>query len=129
MHIIKKSLRSSSHTSPIVLSWSLACQQSRRTAERLASLISNHSMDIDKEVQLNTMYYRMVSRELSELGFIIKAHIEQSDFCLFGKSVPDIYFYKEHGSVVLASRERESTLYKGKGAVGATAQFKYKMRI
>ena len=25
----------------------------------------------------------------------MKCHIEQSDFCLFSKSLPDFYFYKE----------------------------------
>jgi len=73
------------------------------------------------KTQLNTPHYKMVSPELINLGFVVKLHIQHSDFCLFGKSVPDVYFYK-HGSVVVLaavmSEEKTNT------CIGAMAEFK-----
>lgn len=97
------------------------CQQSRKTAERLAYILSHYTMDLDKETRLNTLYYKVVSPELSNLGFVVKSHIEHSDSCLFGKSVSDLYFYKENGSVVLATLMNEE---KANICIGATAEFK-----
>ena len=109
-------------------------QQRRSVLDRLAVLLSSYNMRISKEVQQNEHYHTLVKDELRSLGFVVKSHIEQSDFCLFGKSLPDLYyFYKEStGSkakvgllMKLADQiPTEQDSADGHGVVGAIAQFK-----
>ena len=70
-------------------------QQCHRVLDRLSVLLSSYNMKISKEVQQNGNCYTLVQDELCSLGFVVKCHIEQREFCLFGKSMPDLYFYKE----------------------------------
>lgn len=82
-------------TTALLLTIASLQQQSHRVLDRLSVLLSSYNMKISKEVQQNENYYTLVQDELRSLRFVVKCHIEQSEFCLFGKSMPDLYFYNE----------------------------------
>lgn len=67
---------------------------------RLAEMQCIYQKSVTKETQRNEFSYSHLLPVLNELGFIAKATIEQSDICLFGKSLMDLYFYQECGSTV-----------------------------
>ena len=63
----------------------------RKLSEELA-LTLTHTTSIQKEVKINQLCYQNIHQDLAALGFVVKATIAHSDFCLFGKSSPDLYF-------------------------------------
>ena len=88
-------------------------------------------MQITKEPQQNQFYLNYIQEELVALGFVIKPNIKQSVFSLFGKSLPDLYFYKESGKSVVGaglltkySNKDPDKEENGYGVAGAVTQFK-----
>ena len=95
-------------------------------------------MTITKKVQQNQHYFKHIEHELRALGFVVKFHIEQNDYCLFGKSLPDLYFYKEltYNMIKVGlltkvcdksqdeSENEQVGEYRGCSIVDAVAQFK-----
>ena len=68
---------------------------------------------------------------LQELGFIPKPTIEQCDICVHGKSLMDMYFYKDGGAVVKSAiirkfedLEDNDSDGDNSGVVGGVAEFK-----
>ena len=93
---------------------------------------------INKEVQQNDICYQHIKETLDRLGFISKTSIEHCDICKFGKSLMDLYFYKDCGatvnSAIIKKLEEDDcddlTEYNnegvagGEGVVGGVAEFK-----
>ena len=80
----------------------LAFPSIRTVSEKLA-LVLTHTTKPEKEVELNQLQYQIIKNDLSNLGFMVKTSIDQNDFCMFRKSLPDLYFYKDHsGNIVKA---------------------------
>lgn len=84
----------------ILMEMSIITQRSRKFFEKLAMALM-YTTDIDKETELNKLCYHSVKKDLGALGFVVKSSIEQNDFCLFGKSLPDLYFYKDFGGNIV----------------------------
>ena len=62
---------------------------SRTVSEKLALVLT-------QEVESNQLQYKIIKNDLSRLGFLAKTSLDHNDFCMFGKSLPDLYFYKHH---------------------------------
>ena len=59
-----------------------------------------YQKNINKEVQRNDICYQHIKESLDRLGFISKTSIDHCDICKFGKSLMDLYFYKDCGATV-----------------------------
>ena len=100
---------------------------------RLSEMQCTYQKDVTKETQRNGFCYGHLQSALDELGFIAKPTIEQSDICLFGKSLMDLYFYQEHGSTVSSalvkklrhSGDDDDSLEWNESVVGGVAEFKH----
>lgn len=55
---------------------------------------------MSKEVQRNDFCYTHLKPALEELNFITKPTIDHCDACLFGKSILDLYFYRNSRGVI-----------------------------
>lgn len=75
-------------------------------------------MDINKETQRNEICYNHTKAALNGLDFISKQTIEQSDFCLYGKSTIDMYFYKDCGATVNSAVIKKLENYEDEDKVG-----------
>ena len=102
--------------------------------EKVLDMESNYRIDITKEIQRNDICYQLLSDPLSKLNYICKPSIENSDICLFGKSLLDLYYYKDGGSTINATVLKryetevdvvmQSASVIGNGVVGGLAEFK-----
>ena len=63
--------------------------------EEVSRHMKTSEMIVSKEIQKNDWIISSLKHELESWGFIVNYFYSQSDFCLFGKSLPDFYFYKE----------------------------------
>ena len=103
-----------------------------KATQKLADIECKHQVDIDKEVQRNNICYNHTKAALNGLDFIAKQSIEHSDFCLYGKSTIDMYFYKDCGATVSSAviKKLENCKDEDKdedcefGIVGGLAEFK-----
>ena len=50
---------------------------------------------------MNQLQYQRIKNDLSNLGFLVKTSIDHNDFCMFGKSLPNLYFYKDHSGNIM----------------------------
>lgn len=107
-------------------------QSNRKFSEELA-LTLTHTTTIQKEVEITQLCYQNIHKDLTALGFVVKTTIGHNDFCLFGKSLPDLYFYKDfRGNIVRAGLLKriwsddtvDEDLYKEYGLVGGVVEFK-----
>ena len=99
---MKKKVVSGDVTAVDLMMEMLAFPSIRTVSEKLA-LVLTHTTKPEKEVELNQLQYQIIKNDLSNLGFLVKTSIDQNDFCMFGKSLPDHYFYKDHsGNIVKA---------------------------
>ena len=99
---MKKKVVSGDVTAVDLMMEMLAFPSIRTVSEKLA-LVLTHTTKPEKEVELNQLQYQIIKNDLSNLGFLVKTSIDQNDFCMFGKSLPDLYFYKDHsGNIVKA---------------------------
>jgi len=95
--------------------------------EKVLDMKNNYRIDITKEIQRNGICYQLLSDPLSKLNYICKPSIENSDICLFGKSLLDLYYYKDGGSTINATvlkRYETDVSVIGNGVVGGLAEFK-----
>lgn len=100
-----------------------------KVVEKLADIECRYQVDINKVTQRNDICYSHTKAALNELDFISKQNIEQSDFCLYGKSMIDMYFYKDCGATVNSAVIKKLENYDDKGGhefgvVGGLAEFK-----
>lgn len=68
--------------------------------QKMAEMECIYGKPVNKEIQRNDFCFQHVKRPLNDLGFITKSTIEQCNICLFGKSLIDLYFYKDKGTTV-----------------------------
>ena len=74
--------------------------QNLKLLEELANIECNYQIDITKEVQKNEICYKRTKAALNKLDIISKENIEHCEFSIFGKSLVDLYFYKDSGGIV-----------------------------
>ena len=67
---------------------------------RLVKIQCDYQKDVNKETQRNDFCHSHLKPVLNQLGFITKQAIEQSNVCLFGKSVMDLCFYQQYLDIV-----------------------------
>ena len=74
-----------------------------RLFEKVFDMEDKYKVDVTKETQRNDFCYQLLNHPLSKLNYICKPSIENTDICLFGKSLMDLYFYKDGGSTINAA--------------------------
>ena len=89
--MIKKLDEGKIESSGLIVTMMSIQQQYCKVVDKLSLVLSSYHMTITK----NQHYCKHVEHELRALGFVVEFHIEQNEYCLFGKSLPDLYFYKE----------------------------------
>ena len=106
-------------------------QENYNLLRKLIEIKSNYEKDVKKEPSRNDFCYQHLKMALQELGFIPKRTIEQCDICIHGKSLLDMYFYKDGGAVVKSAILRkfesleDNALYGGNsGVVAGVTEFK-----
>ena len=62
--------------------------------------MSKLKKDITKEVQRNEFCYDHVQSSLQELDFVSQPSIEHCKFCIYGKSLMNLYLYKDCSATV-----------------------------
>ena len=102
--------------------------------EKVLDMEGEYRVDITKEIQRNDFCFQLLRDPLSKLNYICKPSIENSDVCLFGKSLMDLYYYKESGSTINAAVLKkyetdidvamQSACVMSDGVVGGIAEFK-----
>ena len=98
-------------------------RQNLKLLARLSEMQRTYQKDVTKETQRNGFCY----------GHLQSALDEQSDSCLFGKSLMDLHFYQEHGSTVSSalvkklwhSGDDDDSLEWNESVVGGVAEFKH----
>ena len=70
----------------------LAFPRMRTVSEKLALVITHTTKP---EMELNQLQHQKIQSDLSNFGFLVKTSIHHNDFCMFEKSLPDLYFYKD----------------------------------
>lgn len=91
-------------------------EQSGKTLSRLVELHHSYQKQVSKEIQRNDFCYTHLKPALDELNFITKPTIDHCDACLFGKSIMDLYFYKQSHEVISSGIVKK--------VVGGVAEFK-----
>ena len=71
-----------------------------KVTEKLADIECRYKVDMNKELKRNDICFSQTKAALNGLDFISKNSIEQTDFCVYRKSMIDMYFYKECGATV-----------------------------
>ena len=71
--------------------------------EKVFDMEDKYKVDVTKETQRNDFCYQLLNDPLSKLNYVCKPSIENTDVCLFGKSLMDLYFYKDGGSTINAA--------------------------
>ena len=69
--------------------------------DKLMEVGNFYKKDVNREMQRNDFLYIHLKELLKELGFIVKANIKQCSICRYGKSMLDMYFYKDSGKSVV----------------------------
>ena len=66
-----------------------------QVAEKLHKHVRTSRLVVNKEVQRNDWIIAAIKGELASKGFRANHSYPQTNFSVFGKSLPDFYFYKE----------------------------------
>lgn len=61
--------------------------------------LEENQLHVNKEIQKNEWYTNLLRSELEKRGLIIKEKWHQSEYSLFGKSLPDFCFYRGETSI------------------------------
>ena len=56
--------------------------------------LEQNQLYVSKEIQKNEWYTNLVKCKLEKRGLIVAQKCSQSEFSIFGKSLPDFYFYR-----------------------------------
>ena len=89
---------------------------------RLAQIQREYQKDVNKETQRNDFCYSHLKPVLNQLGFTTKQTLEQSDVCIFGKSVMDFCFYQQNSGIVRSAVISQPD--DNESVVGGVAEFK-----
>ena len=101
--------------------------------ERVVDIDRRYKMEVSKETQRNEFCFKLMSDVLTRLNFVCKPSIETSTACLFGKSLMDMYFYKNGGGSIVSAGivkklegagARARTTSHGEAVISAVAEFK-----
>ena len=104
-----------------------------RLFEKVLDMEEKYKVDVTKETQRNDFCYQLLNHPLSKLNYTCKPSIENTDVYLFGKSLMDLYFYKDGGSTINATvlKRYETDIdvmqlasFNGNGVVAGVAEFK-----
>ena len=66
-----------------------------QVAEELNKHMKTSELIVSKEIQKNDWITTSIKGELESKGFHVNCTYSQTNFSIFGKSLPDFYFYKE----------------------------------
>ena len=67
--------------------------------EKLTYIEKHYKKQVDREIQRNDFSYEHMKESLHDLGFVVKGSMEQCSICLYGKSLVDMYFYKDNAGI------------------------------
>ena len=94
--------------------------------EKLTDIEDGYKKQVSREIQRNDFSYEYMKESLNNLGFVVKTTMEQCSICQYGKSVVDMYFYKDDGEMiqcaVVEGQDVENEQHVG--IVGGVTEFK-----
>ena len=94
----------------------------------LTDIEDYYKKQVSREMQRQDFSFHHVKGPLNDLGFIVKGSVEQCSICQYGKSLVDMYFYKDGGGIancaLVQGQPDEMESEQHESIVGGVTEFK-----
>lgn len=105
-------------------------QENQKLQRKLVDINEKYSKEVKKENQRNEFCYDHLQDILRQFGYVSKPSIDHCNIRTYGKSLLDLYFYKQGGAVVSSAvikkfdNDLDVDHSNNAGVVGGVAEFK-----